>query len=93
MATLAARPRTVEAEINYIGPMDSLPYFYAKDHARDNLLLEPHRVEIADARQAVPAPSLEREGCTLAPHRSAVSEFEVWLQTSTFYPAEIVALI
>ena len=29
---LAARPRTVEAEINYLGPMDSMPYFYARDH-------------------------------------------------------------
>lgn len=93
MATLAARPRTVEAEINYIGPMDSLPYFYAKDHARDNLLLAPHRVEIADARQAVPAPSLDREGFTLAPHRSAVTDFEDTQQTSTIYPAEIEALI
>ncbi|MBV9882421.1 MAG: hypothetical protein JO276_05375 [Sphingomonadaceae bacterium] len=93
MATLATRPRTVEAEINYIGPMDSLPYFYAKDHERDNLLLEPHRVEITDARQAVPAPSLDREGFTLVPHRSAVGDFEDTQQTSTLYPAEIEALI
>ena len=62
MATLAARPRTVEAEINYLGPMDSMPYFYAKDHERDNLALEPHRVEIADARQATPLPSLDPRG-------------------------------
>lgn len=93
MATLAARPRIVEAEINYIGPMDSLPYFYAKDHERDNLLLEPHRVEIADARQASPSPSLEREGFTLVPHRSAVTDFEDEAQTATIYPAEIEALI
>ena len=93
MATLAARPRTVEAEINYLGPMDSLPYFYAKDHARDNLALAPHRVEIADARQAEPPPSLEREGFTLVAHRSAVSDFEDAAQTSTLYPAEVEALI
>jgi len=43
MATQTERPRTVEAEINYIGPMDSLPFFYARDHERDNLVLEPHR--------------------------------------------------
>ena len=93
MATLAARPQTVEAEINYIAPMDSLPYFYAKDHARDNMLLEPQRVEIMDARQASPPPSLEREGFTLVPHHSAVTDFEDMAQTSTIYPAEIEALI
>ena len=54
MATGAAGPRTVEAEINYLGPMASMPYFYARDHARDNLALEPHRVEIADRLRAPP---------------------------------------
>jgi len=93
MATLAARPRTVEAEINYLGPMDSMPYFYAKDHERDNLALEPHRVAIADARQAEPPPSLDREGFTLVPHRSAVTDFEDQEQTSIIYPAEIEALV
>jgi len=93
MVTLAARPRTVEAEINYLGPMETMPYFYAKDHERDNLVLEPHRMTITDARQSDPAPSLEREGFTLIPHRSAVTDFEEAEQTSTIYPAEIEALI
>lgn len=93
MATLAARPQIVEAEINYLGPMTSMPYFYAKDHERDNLSLEPHRVAIADARQAQPPPCLEREGFTLVSHHSAVSDFEDSAQTSTLYPAEIEALI
>jgi hypothetical protein len=93
MATLAVRPRTVEAEINYLGPMDSMPYFYAKDHERDNLRLEPHRVEITDARQAIPSPSLDREGFQLVPHHSAVTDFEDVEQTATIYAAEIEALI
>lgn len=93
MATLAARPRTVEAEINYLGPMDSMPYFYAKDHDRDHMVLEPHRVEIADARQADPAPGLEREGFTLVPHRSAVTDFEDADATATIYAREVEALI
>jgi hypothetical protein len=93
MATLAARPRTVEAEINYLGPMESMPYFYARDHERDNLALEPHRVEIADARQAEPPPSLDREGFTLVPHRSVVTDFEDATQIANIYPAEIEALI
>src|SRR4051812_19146317 len=93
MATLAGRPRTVEAEINYLGPMQSMPYFYAKDHERDHLLLEPHRVEIEDARQADPPPSLEREGFQLVPHRSAITDFEDAEQTASVYAAEVEALI
>lgn len=93
MATLAARPRIVEAEINYLGPMDSMPYFYAKDHERDNLTLAPHRVRIEDARQVNPPPSLDREGFQLVPHRSAVTDFEDAAQTATTYAAEIEALV
>ena len=92
MATLT-RPRTVEAEINYLGPMDSMPYFYAKDHERDNMVLEPCRVEIADARQADPAPSLDREGFTLVPHKSAVTDFEDTEATANIYAPEIAALV
>ncbi len=93
MATLAARPRTVEAEINYLGLMDSMPYFYARDHDRDHLVLEPCRVAIADARQADPAPSLDREGFTLVPHKSAVTDFEDEEQTAGLYAREAAELI
>jgi len=93
MATIAARPRTVEAEINYLGPMDSMPYFYARDHDRDHMVLEPCRVDIADARQADPAPSLDREGFTLVPHKSAVTDFEDMEATANIYAPEIAALV
>ncbi|HTU10754.1 MAG TPA: CmcJ/NvfI family oxidoreductase [Allosphingosinicella sp.] len=93
MATLASGPRTVEAEINYLGAMDSMPYFYAKDHDRDNLVLEPHRVGIADARQAERPPRLEVEGFTLVPHKSAVTDFEDADATATVYAREVEALI
>ena len=93
MASQTERPRTVEAEINYIGPMDSLPFFYARDHERDNLVLETHRVEIADARQAEPAPSLDREGFTLVPHTSAVADFTDSANVDRIYPGEIEALL
>ncbi len=93
MATIAARPRTVEAEINYLGPMETMPYFYARDHERDNLVLEPQRVEITDARQAVPPPGLDREGFTLVPHKSAVTDFEDAEATANIYAREVEALI
>lgn len=93
MATIAARPRSVEAEINYLGPMDSMPYFYAKDHERDNLVLEPHRVAIENARQTNPPPTLDREGFTLVPHRSAVTDFQDSEATGTTYVAEVEELL
>jgi hypothetical protein len=93
MATIAARPRTVEAEINYLAPMETMPYFYAKDHERDNLALESRRVSIEDARQADPAPGLDREGFTLVPHKSAVTDFEDAEATATIYAREVEALI
>jgi hypothetical protein len=93
MATIDARPRTVEAEINYVGPMDSMPYFYAKDHERDNLVLESHRVEIADARALAEPPALEREGFTLVPHKTAVADFTDLAAVNAVYPAEIDALL
>ena len=93
MATIAARPRTVEAEINYLAPMETMPYFYAKDHDRDNLALESRRVSIEDARQADHAPSLDREGFTLVPHKSAVTDFEDAEATATIYAREVEALI
>src|SRR5262245_13296072 len=93
MATLAARPRTVEVEINYLGAMDSMPYFYARDHDRDHMVLEPCRVAIADARQAEPAPCLDREGFTIVPHKSAVTDFEDEAQTAGLYANEVAGLI
>jgi hypothetical protein len=93
MATILTRPRTVEAEINYLGPMDSMPYFYAKDHDRDHLVLEPHRVEITNARQVEPPPSLDREGFTLVPHATAVTDFTDTAAVDAVYPKEIEALL
>ncbi|MBC7986373.1 MAG: hypothetical protein H7X93_06840 [Sphingomonadaceae bacterium] len=89
MASLASR--TIEAEINYLGPMDSMPYFYAQDHERDNLALESHRVMIADARGRGFA--LERDGFELVPHASAVADFNDAEEVRELYTAEIETLI
>lgn len=93
MATILERPRAVEAEINYLGPMDSMPYFYAKDHDRDNLVLEAHRVAITDARQLAEPPTIERDGFQLVRHRSAVADFTDLAAVEAIYPTEIDALL
>ena len=67
------RVRSVQSVMNYTGAMNERARFYAVDHLRDNLVLEPTTLEIEDARRAAEAPSLSREGIQLVPHTSAVS--------------------
>jgi hypothetical protein len=55
--------------------MNVLPVFYARQRARDNLVLESHDVEIYDARGLPEAPSLETNGFMLVNHVTAVADF------------------
>jgi hypothetical protein len=65
---------TVEAVINYLGPMAERPRYHAQDHSRDNLFLDPRRVRIEDLRNQTT--SLLREGFVLVPHASEVDDFQ-----------------
>jgi len=67
--------RSVEGRINYAAAMTERPRFYANDHSRDVLRLDPHLVRIEDMRAAIEPPRLQREGFVLVPHASAVREF------------------
>ena len=84
---------TVEADINYVAEMDTMPYFYAKDHERDNLDLVTRRVTIADMRDAIDPPVLERDGFELVRHASRVRDFEDAEEVAEVYTAEIEELI
>lgn len=64
---------TVKAEMNYSAPMPARPRFYANDHSRDHLNLDPRTVEIVNGRLNPPA--LNREGFALVSHRSGVKDF------------------
>lgn len=66
--------QSVAGEINYVGPMSQRPRFYANDHSRDILNLDPRSVRIENVRGEGVA-SLDREGFALVRHRSAVSDF------------------
>jgi len=83
----------VEGRINYLGPMAVRPRFYANDHARDVLNLDPHVVGIEDLRGRSPAPSLHHEGIALVAHRSAIADFRDAQQVARQHPAEIQQLI
>ena len=94
-AALVARPApdTVRAEINYIAPAAERPRYYANDHSRDMLTLDPRRVTIADARQAETPPTLDREGFALVPHASAVADFRDAADVAAIHPEEIRKLL
>jgi hypothetical protein len=85
--------RAVEGLVNYIGPMDERPRFYANDHSKDVLNLEPHKVRIEDARTRKAAPTLDGEGFALVDHRSAIADFRNGEEVAARHPAEIEQLL
>ena len=85
--------RDVEGRINYLGEMAVRPRFYAVDYSRDNLVIRDRRLPIRDARSAAHAPSLEKEGFTLRPHRSAVGEFRDMDAVRAVYLPEVEKLM
>jgi hypothetical protein len=75
---VAALPR-VEAEMNYLTPMAERPRNYTYDPPagvpRSNIVQEPHRVAIHDARPVAGVLSLDANGFALVKHHSAVRNF------------------
>jgi hypothetical protein len=94
-ATDFARMRagTVTGLVNYLGAMTERPRYYANDHSRDVLVLDPRSVEIEDARLLPTGPSLEREGFALVEHVSAVKDFRDPAEVARVHPAEIERLV
>jgi hypothetical protein len=82
---------TVHAEVNYTGPMETRPEFFANDHSLDRVNLDPRRVPILDGR-AQP-PSLAREGIELLACPTQVKEFRDADEVARVYPREIESFI
>jgi len=91
--TASTAAHTVQAVVNYTGPMSEMPRYHANDHSRDVHVLDPHRVEILDARVGSDAPSLDREGVALCAHRSRVTDFLDSEELERVYVPEICALL
>lgn len=81
----------VTAEIAYAARTDFRQRYYANDHSRDTVVLDPHPMVIADGREA--APSLDAEGFMLARHESAVNDFRDGAEVAASHSEEIAALI
>jgi hypothetical protein len=83
----------VQGLINYVADMDERPRYYANDHTRDVLTLDPRSVPIEDARKRTEPPSLSREGFEIVSHRSGVVDFKNSAEVSAVHSAEIEQLL
>ena len=85
--------RSVEGLVNYIGEMAQRPRYYANDHSRDLLDLDPRKIAIEDARTLVKAPSLVDEGFELVVHSSEIEDFQDTAEVARLHPQEIERLL
>ena len=88
-----AGPRTVEGVVNYVAEMSERPRYYANDHSKDVMILDPRAVPIEDARGRADQPTLDGEGFTLVRHVSAVADFRDGDEVARVHPAEIQRLL
>ena len=84
---------TVEAPVNYLGPMQARPKFHAQDHKRDNLNFDTHVMPIADARTWATPPSLDREGIQLIHAPTRVTDHRDPEQLRAVYLKEVEAMV
>jgi len=85
--------RHVRGSMNFIGPMSVRPRYHANDSSLDVLSLEPHAVEIEDARARTTPATLELEGFTLYQHESGVRDFRDAAEVAQVYVPEIRGLL
>lgn len=91
--TAARDDVTVQATVNYVVDMPERGKFHAQDHGRDNLRFNPQTVSIAEARGWKQAPSLDREGIALVPHRSKMRDFHDHDEVVRVYLREVEELV
>jgi hypothetical protein len=82
---------TLNAQIAYAARSIPRPRYYANDHSRDVLEIDPQSMAILDAR-GINA-SVDVEGFALVPHRSAVADFNDAAAVLDIHRAEIAELI
>ncbi|MFM5948569.1 MAG: CmcJ/NvfI family oxidoreductase [Novosphingobium sp.] len=81
----------MQAVINYAARTDYRQRYFANDHSKDTVVIDPQAMPLADGRAA--PPQLDAEGFCLVSHRSAVTNFEDPAEVAAIYPAEVVALL
>ncbi|MEP7349824.1 MAG: CmcJ/NvfI family oxidoreductase [Sphingorhabdus sp.] len=81
----------VVAVINYATRTDFRPRYFANDHSRDTVLIDPRPMQLLDGRTVSSTP--DREGFQLVSHVSAVEDFTDEAAVAAVHPQEIVALL
>lgn len=67
---------TVTASLCFCEPLQGIRLrYYAHDTSRDVMNVKPHDASISNARKLFSPPSLDVEGFTVVPHKSAVRDF------------------
>jgi len=84
-------PDTVQARINYTGPMNEKPRYHAMDPTRDVHVLESRTVQISAAPRE--HARLEQQGFQLVPHSTAVRNFLDSQELERVYYPEVRDLI
>jgi hypothetical protein len=85
--------RSVESVVNYIAEMAQRPRYYANDHSRDLLNLDPRKIRIEDARNRIKPPSLAQEGFELVAHTSEIEDFKDAAKVARLHSLEIERLL
>jgi len=93
LAARVAPSASIRTVINYGGPVEGRARFDVPDMSRTNIALVPAEVEVLDARMQPEAPSLDREGFALIPHRSAVCHSRDMDEINRVYHEEVARLI
>lgn len=80
-----------EAPIAYVARTDFRQRYYANDHSRDTVVLDPQPMPIIDGRAE--DLSLDKEGVILTRHESAIADFADEEEVAENHPAEIEKLL
>ena len=91
--SVSQRAPSVQGWVNYIGEMAQRPRYYANDHSRDLLNLDPRKIAIEDARKRITAPSLAYEGFELLAHTTEIQDFKDAAEVARLHPQEIEQLL
>lgn len=89
---------TIQTELGYLIPSPEKPVYFASQGGAEAELkiaaqIVPHTVTISDAREKIPAPTLDKEGFSLVEHVSSVTDFYDDTQVRDIYAREAAALV
>ncbi len=89
---------TIQTELGYLIPSAEKPVYIASEPGADARLdisakFASHAVTISDARETIPAPTLDREGFALVHHETSVTDFYDDAQVRNGYEREVAALV